>query len=155
MPETIKDIAKTEVPVISNPSHIPLDAEAIQVDWKELAHFTYPISSLISAGVPVGFGSDAPVATVNPFHAVACATSRRGSSSKVVNGREAIGYATAMEIITERSAKIIGGPKRGRLEKGWLADLAITQDFRGLDPWECVNTKFLATYIGGRLAWTP
>ena len=152
-PELIKEIAVTGVPVIANPSHIPLDATTIHTDWKELVHFAYPIGTLLANGVNVGFGSDAPVATVNPLYAIACATSRRGVSTRTVNPREAITYSAAMEIITEKSAKIIGGPDRGKLERGYLADLAITEDFRGLEPWECVEKKFVATYVGGRLAW--
>lgn len=151
--DTIKEIARCETPVVVNPSHIPMDVEAISTQWKEISYMAYPIGSLINAGVPVGFGSDAPVATVNPFHAIACATTRRGQSTKQINPREAISFSTAMNIITEKSAKIIGGPKRGRIESGWLADLAITEDFRGLDPWDCAYTKVQATYVGGVAAW--
>jgi predicted amidohydrolase YtcJ len=151
--ETIKEISKCETPVIVNPSHIPMDVEAIFSQWKEISYMAYPMASLIAAGIPVGFGSDAPVATVNPFYAIACATSRKGQSTKQINPREAISFSTAMGIITEKSAKIIGGPKRGRIDNGWLADLAIAEDFRGLDPWDCAWTKIKATYVGGVSAW--
>lgn len=151
--ETIKEIARCETPVIVNPSHIPMDVEAISSQWKEISYMAYPMASLLAAGIPVGFGSDAPVATVNPFYAIACATSRKGQATRQINPREAISFSTAMNIITEKSAKIIGGPKRGRIENGWLADLAIAEDFRGLDPWDCAWTGIKATYVGGVSAW--
>lgn len=151
--DTIKEIARCETPVVTNPCHIPMDVEAISTQWKEISYMAYPIGSLIAAGAPVGFGSDAPVATVNPFYAIACATTRRGQSTKQINPREAISFSTALKIATEKSAKIIGGPRRGRLENGWLADLAIADDFRGLEPWDCAYAKIQATYVGGKVAW--
>lgn len=151
--ETIKEIARCETPVIVNPSHIPMDVDAIYKQWKEISHMAYPMASLLSAGIQIGFGSDAPVATVNPFYAIACATSRKGQSTRQINPREAISFSSAMNIITEKSAKIIGGPKRGRIENGWLADFSITEDFRGLDPWDCAWSKVKATYVGGVAAW--
>lgn len=152
-PDTIKDVSTTQTPVIANPGHIPLDAEAIYSDWKEIAHMAYPIASMLAAGVPVGFGSDAPVATANPFYAIACATTRKGVSTRQVNPREAISFSAAMDCATSKSAKIIGGPERGRIEEGLMADFILTEDFRGSDPWECVGTKIVATYVSGKQAW--
>ncbi|MEZ4812324.1 MAG: amidohydrolase [Caldisericia bacterium] len=150
---SINEIAKTEVNVVLNPSHMPVDFDFINTEWKELKNMVYPVRSLKTAGVKIGFGSDAPVVTANPFYAIACATTRKGINTGKINPSEAIPFNTAMKIAFNDSSEIIGGPKRGSIEKGYKADLIVTDDFIGKNPWDVLKTSVNATFVGGEKVW--
>jgi len=153
-PQSIALAAKLNIPVVVNPSHMPLDAEAIKIEWLKLAQYSYPLNSLVKAGVTVGFGSDAPVVDPNPLTALACATTRGRTTDNQINSQEAISFSQAMRIATKESSNIIGGPKRGVLEEGFVADFAIlSEDIRGKDPWDVEKIPFVATYVAGERVW--
>jgi predicted amidohydrolase YtcJ len=151
--QTILKLSKTKVNVVINPSHMPIDYKFINREWRNLKDMVYPSASLIKAGISVGFGSDAPVVTADPFYAVACVTTRQGINTGKINPKEAIPFYSAMKIALENSAQIIGGPKRGCIKKGYKADIIISEDFRGKEPWEIPGTKIRATYVGGKKVW--
>lgn len=153
-PKSVTKISKTEVGVVINPSHIPLDQVSIERNWSSLKNWVYPTASLINAGARVAFGSDAPVTTANPLYALASATTRRGPNTGLVNPKEAIPFSLAMRITTKDSAEIIGGPKRGLIEKGYKADITvISEDIRGKMPWDINLSSFVATYVDGKRVW--
>lgn len=153
-PQQITQVAKLGVPVVVNPTHIPLDITAIKNEWPKLVNFSYPISSLLNAGAKVGFGSDAPVVDANPLSAICYAATRAKDNNKPINVKEIININTGMRIATEFSASIIGGPVRGRIEKGLPADIAVlSQDFRGMNHSGIFKIKNIATYIAGERVW--
>ncbi len=153
-PQQVTQAAKLGIPVIVNPAHIPLDIMAIKKEWSRLELFSYPIASLMRGGAVVGFGSDTPVVGANPLSAVIYATTRSKDGGGTLNIKEAISFSSSMRIATEASAAIIGGPARGRIEKGLPADIAVlSQDFRGKEPSEAFCTKVLATYVAGERVW--
>lgn len=153
-PQSIALAAKLGIPVVVNPSHMPLDAEAIKVEWPKLAQNSYPLASLIKAGAIVGFGSDAPVVDPNPLTALACATTRGRTVYDQINPQEAISFSQAIRIATKESSAIIGGPERGLIEEGQAADFAVLlDDIRGKDPWDVEKVPFVATYVAGERVW--
>jgi len=153
-PQTIATLRSKGISVVVNPAHIPLDVDAIKKEWKKLESVSYPLFSLTETGVPVGFGSDTPVVDANPLTAVACATLRKGENTEEINLKESIKFHEAMKIAMLDSAKLIGGPKRGSIEPGFAADLAIfSQDFRGREPHEAAKMPVIASYVGGVKVW--
>jgi len=56
----------------------------------------YRCGSLVAAGVPVAFGTDAPVGCANPWVAMACAMQRRTLSGVVMDEAEAVGVDQAL-----------------------------------------------------------
>jgi predicted amidohydrolase YtcJ len=154
--ESISRIAKTDVGIVLNPSHISLDQSSIEQQWSSLKNWVYPMASLINAGARVGFGSDAPVSTANPLYAIASATSRRDRDpdTGTVNIKEAVPFNVALQIASKGSAEIIGGPKRGVIENSYKADITIiSDDMRGKMPWDINLSSFVATYVNGERVW--
>jgi hypothetical protein len=154
-PQIVQTAGKNSLTVVANPVHIPLDIKAIPVEWPKLADFSYPIASLIANGAKVAFGSDAPVASANPLEAIACAVTRTTPTSEtILNENEAISFAKAVQIATYDSSLAIGGPKRGKIEIGYEADLAIVSpDISGMETWDAVKSKVVATYVAGERVW--
>lgn len=154
-PSSVQNAGKNNITVVANPIHIPLDINAIPVEWPKLANYSYPIASLIANGAKVAFGSDAPVASANPLEAIACAVTRTTPFSEtVLNENEAISFAKAVQIATLESSLAIGGPKRGKVEIGYEADFAIVSpDISGMSPWDAAKSKVVATYVAGERVW--
>lgn len=154
-PLSVQLAGKNSLTVVANPAHISLDIGAIPTEWPKLAQYSYPIASLISNGARMAFGSDAPVASANPLEAIACAVTRNTPfSESSLNEKEAISFAKAMQIATYNSSCAIGGPKRGKIEPDYEADLAIlSPDISGMEPWEVAKSRFLATYVAGEKVW--
>ena len=81
------------------------------------------LASLTSAGISLAFGSDAPVATADPWVAIAAARDRRTPSGHVLGAEESLDPSVALAGFLG-SAREPGGPLR-RVEPGAPADLCL------------------------------
>ncbi len=59
------------------PVHIGWDVNTIKKYWSRVENQTYPFRDLLKLGIKPGFGSDAPVETLNPFIGIYAALERR------------------------------------------------------------------------------
>jgi len=123
----------------------------------------YPVGTLSRAGIPVAFGSDAPVTDPNPWPAIYAAVTRGTRSGATVppveeDGRvdvQRIPVREALRMYTEAGAQSEHTEDdKGTIETGKLADLVLLDN----DPFE-VATADLAvirpvlTIIGGQVVW--
>jgi len=109
----------------------------------------YRCASLIAAGVPVAFSSDAPYASPDPWAGIAAATRRTTREGRPLGADERVGASEALAMYLGEAA---GGPAR-RVEVGAPADLCLLanplKDALAASSAELVR----ATFIGGRVVF--
>jgi predicted amidohydrolase YtcJ len=120
---------------------------------------SYAYRSLLDAGAKLAFGSDWPVAPLDPIPGIDAAVNRRPLDGKHPNGwfpEQRITVAEAVEAYTLGSA--FGGfqeKDRGSITVGKLADFVVlSRDI--LDPKErdhIAGTKVTMTVVGGRVVF--
>ena len=90
--------------------------------WRE----TNPFRDLAAAGVPLAFGSDSPVTALGPWAAVRAAVHHR------VPGQ---GLTPLAAVVAHSRGGWLAAAQdhRGRLARGWVADLAVWETPAGVD----------------------
>jgi hypothetical protein len=101
------------------PAHLLDDRDVTQQCWPDRAERCFPLRSMIGAGVTLALGSDAPVAPLDPWQAMAAAVHRTGDDREEWNAGETITVADAL------AASVDGAPTVG---SGSLADLVLVGD---------------------------
>jgi predicted amidohydrolase YtcJ len=98
------------------PAHLLDDRDVTHQCWPDRAERCFPLRSMIGAGVTLALGSDAPVAPLDPWEAMAAAVHRTGDARAEWNAQETITVAQAL------AGSIDGAPTVGA---GSLADLVL------------------------------
>lgn len=112
------------------------------------ARYTYPLRSLVEAGVVVAGASDAPVESTDVLHAIQCCVTREGFEP-----HEALTAAQALDLFTRHAAHAqFEEHEKGTLRPGKRADLV----HLGADPLaapveEIGGIPVLRTVRGGRV----
>ncbi|NLU24573.1 MAG: amidohydrolase [Clostridiales bacterium] len=118
-----------------------------------------PIKTLLENGVTVGFGTDYPVDSPDPFFGIHAAMTRQiGNSQRILNGDEAIDFTQAIKCYTIRNAYgAFSEDCMGTIEPGKYADFAIVSglvsDADGQVTDVC-RAKVEQTVIGGETVFT-
>jgi predicted amidohydrolase YtcJ len=120
---------------------------------------SYAARALLDAGATVAFGSDSPVAPLDPLLGIDAAVNRRTLDGKHPGGwfpEQRIGVAEAIECYTRSAAYAAFQEKDlGTLEAGKCADLVVlSRDI--LDPAErdrIAATEVVLTMVGGRVVF--
>lgn len=137
------------------PIHAPHDrAMALQHWGEERTQRAYPYRSLDQLGVPLVFGSDAPVEDPNPLPGLFAAVFRRLFSDP---REDAIGLEESLSLERALYAFTAGGAwgmyaeeVRGRLAPGLLADLVVLDQNIFQDPAVLLpQARVVATFLGG------
>jgi predicted amidohydrolase YtcJ len=113
----------------------------------------YPFRSMLSAGLVLGFSSDAPVEPPSPLRGVYAAAARPGPIGEATPG-ERLDVETALHLYTQGSALALGEPRLGCLEPGCHADAVVLSE----DPLEAPldllpDITVLATMVAGEWAY--
>lgn len=120
----------------------------------EFAERLYPFGELHRAGAPLAAGSDWPVTTPDPIAALHVGVNRALDHDEPPFGGASLrlDLATALTAYTAGTARINGhAHETGRLEPGFLADLAvIDRDLFALPEHRIGEARVLRTYVGGR-----
>jgi predicted amidohydrolase YtcJ len=116
---------------------------------------TYAFRSLLDTGAPLTFGSDWPVAPLDPLTGIDAAVTRRTIDGRNPQGwqpQERIGVARALRAYTVANAFAgFQEDRLGRIAPGQLADFVIlSQDIFTVDPRRIVETRVLSTVVGGK-----
>ena len=139
------------------PQHQPSDrlmAEA-RLGPQRLAG-AYAWRSMLEAGAPLAFGSDAPVELPLPFAGLAAAISRTGPDGQPFGGwqpQETISREQALAAYTAGAAYAGFAEQRfGQLAQGQRADFVVIDrdPLMAANPEEIRATRVLQTWIGGR-----
>lgn len=143
----IARFARLGVGASVQPEHAVDDRDLTDTIWAEQTALPYPLRALADAGANLLFGSDAPVAPLDPWAAMAAAVFRtRG-------GRPAWRPDQALDAATALAASTSGGSVTGStVNVGDVADLAvIDRDPLSADEPSLRATGTAATLLGGRL----
>ncbi len=116
---------------------------------------TYAFRTLLSRGVHLAFGTDWPVAPLDPMLSTYAAVTRRTLDGLNPNGwfpEQKLSVAEALATYTEGSAYAeFQEHEKGTLEPGKLADFVLLdRDPFAVDPVTLRDIKVLGTWVGGR-----
>jgi hypothetical protein len=116
----------------------------------ERARHTYPLRSMVEAGIRVGGASDAPVESTNVLHAIQCCVTREGFET-----HQSLSPPQALRLFTSDAAFIqFEENEKGALAPGKLADLVVLSDNPlRVAPDEIAAIRVLRTVVGGRAVY--
>lgn len=131
------------------PAHLLDDRDVTQRYWPDRTDRVFAFRALLDAGVPLALGSDAPVAPLDPWLAMAAAVHRSGDERPAWHPEQALTIAEALAASTDG---------RGTVSVGSPADLvlvdhdpyAVTGDTRALGA-HLRGVRVAATMVGGAL----
>ncbi|HEX6105385.1 MAG TPA: amidohydrolase [Gemmatimonadales bacterium] len=118
--------AAAGIVVSMQPAHLLTDIPMVDRHWGERGRGAYAFRSLLRRGTALVFGSDVPVATIDPRAGMFAALARRpeGAGRSAWRAEEAIGFEEAVRAYTVAPARAAGvGARRGALAPGLDADL--------------------------------
>jgi predicted amidohydrolase YtcJ len=157
--EDIKRFGALKVVASMQPFHAIDDGRWAwkRLDEKRLKG-TYAFRTLLDSGAVLAFGSDSPVAPINPLYGVYAAVTRRTLDDKNPNGwipEQKISVEEAIRAFTWGSAYAeFQENVKGTLEIGKLADLVIiSDDLFTMDPVKIRDTKVLLTVVDGKVVY--
>nr|WP_275889561.1 amidohydrolase [Nakamurella flavida] len=118
---------------------------------RERAQLTYPLRSLLDAGIPVAGSSDSPVSSFAPLIGVQAAVNQLTRDGQDFAPAEALTVEEALTIYTRNAAfAAFDENRKGTLTPGKYADLAVLgADPRLVPPTEISRIPILATVLGG------
>ena len=124
----------------------------------ERIHFAYDFRSLLDSGALLAFGSDWPVAPMEPLTGIYAAVTRRTLDNRNPDGwipDQKITVAQAVHGYTVGSAYAQFDEKiKGSLEPGKLADLVVlSRDIFHIDPVQIEDTHVDLTIFDGRIIY--
>jgi len=119
---------------------------------------TYAFRALLDKGVRLAFGSDWPVAPLNPIDGIYAAVTRRTLDGKNPRGwypEQKLTVAETIEAYTMGSAYAEGAEERkGSLTPGKLADVVVLEsNLLTIAPEKIADVKVAATIVGGRIVY--
>ncbi|WHY64712.1 amidohydrolase [Neobacillus sp. SuZ13] len=119
---------------------------------------TYPVKSMLEAGIKVSFSSDAPATAwadpVNPFVGIKAAVTRLAYDGTDTGQEQKVDLETAIILYTRSAQEITRIPKVGQLAPGYHADFIILdQDIFELDQEKIDEIQVIETFMGGNLVY--
>lgn len=136
--------ARLGVAASVQPAHAVDDRDLADDLWREQQAIGYPLASLMNAGVPLRFGSDAPVAVLDPWATIAAAVFRTGDERVPWHPEERVSVDAALRASGRHGDAVIA--------LGAVADLALCGvDPRTADRRQLTAMQVAATVLGGRV----
>ena len=120
---------------------------------------TYAFESLLAAGATVTFGSDWPVAPLDPLIGVYAAVTRRTIDDANPNGwlpdqKVTVDQALTAYTLNNAYAGFMDD-RTGRIAPGYYADLTVLDtDLTTVDPLKIPGVKVLHTFVGGKARYS-
>ncbi|HYP45319.1 MAG TPA: amidohydrolase family protein [Propionibacteriaceae bacterium] len=93
------------------PAHLLDDRDVVEHYWSDRARRCFAFRSMAQAGVTLALGSDAPVAALDPWLAMAAAVHRSGDHREPWNAAEALTVAQALAASTDGQTTIAAGSR--------------------------------------------
>jgi len=158
-PEDIPRMARLKAIASVQPYHLADDGRwAERRLGKERCRWAYPFRSLSDAGVLLAFGTDWPVAPIDPLAGIAAAVTRCPVDGSRPGGwipQERLSIADAVWFYTGAGAFAeFAEQEKGRLEAGMLADIAVlSDDIFTLSPKELRHVRIECTIAGGKMVY--
>jgi predicted amidohydrolase YtcJ len=150
--------AKFGIIASMQPSHLLTDMNwaADRLD-PERAKYSYAWRSMLSHHIPLAFGTDYPVESINPFRGLYAAVTRQNEAgTKTYEPQEKLTLNEALYAYTQGSAYADFREKeKGRLEPGFLADfIVLDRDVTTATTQQLLKTRVLRTIVNGETVYT-
>ena len=156
-PLVLEQVRRSGATVVTQPGFIYWNGQSYRDRVEEeLQPHLYPSVSLHRGGIPLAFGSDAPVINPNPWPAIYSAVTRRDCSGQIFPGADqGLDVASALRMYTAAAAEAEGtAGVKGSISVGKLADLVLVDaDPPKVDPAQLKDIKPVMTIVGGKMAW--
>lgn len=155
-PHLVEKMAINGIAVVTQPSFLYYNGERYSSEVPaERKPWLYPIRSLLTGGVHLAAGSDAPVAHMNPLIGICAAVTRLAESGGKVNPSQTVSVEAAINMYTLGSAYVSFEERvSGSIEYGKRADLVLLdRDPMLVPPEEIKDLSVLMTVIAGGVAW--
>ncbi len=157
-PADIPRLARIGVVASMQPIHCTQDLFLAERHWGARSRYGYAWRSLLDQGTALAFGSDCPVETLDPFRGLFAAVTRRREDGYPPAGwypEERLDIWSAVRAYTVGAAFAVGEEGWwGSLRPGSYADLVVLdRDIFEARPEELLDTRVLATVVGGRLVY--
>ncbi len=139
------------------PIHMKYDITNIHKFLPSSESLAYRIRDIVESGIKVGFGSDTPVAEINPFHCIYSAISRKAGNrpdeqtwfpDQVITPIEALKAFTIDAAYGSMSSETLGS-----LEPGKYADLIVIDDFEDKPDEFWLDVKSQLTMVNGKIVY--
>lgn len=159
-PSSIPRFARQKVIASVQPYHAIDDGRwAVKRIGEKRLQGTYAFKSLIDSGAQVAFGSDWPVAPLDPLTGVYAAVTRRTIDGANPDGwlpDQKIGVEQALSAYTRGNAYSgFMEDRTGILAPGYYADIAVFDgDPTAIDPLRIPDMKALHTFVDGKQRFT-
>jgi predicted amidohydrolase YtcJ len=159
-PDDVPRFAALNVVASMQPIHAVSDWRAADEHWGRRARHGYAWRSLLEAGAPLAFGTDAPVERIEPLHGLHAAVTRQDPDGQPEGGwypEQRLNLAQAIRAYTLGSVQAEqAAGERGSLAVGKLADLVVLS----LDPFAhgpdaLLEAQVDMTVVGGRVVHEP
>lgn len=140
------------------PVHLQTDWRTADRVWGRRARYAYAFRSLLDRGTALAFGSDAPVAPLNPLIGIYTAVTRQDETGEPAGGwysQERLTVAEAVAGYTMGPARLSGKADRfGSITPGKYADLVVlSDDLFAIAPDEIAVVEPVMTIFDGRVVY--
>ena len=157
-PSDIHRLAQLGVIASMQPPHIMDDWAVADRVWGKRSQYAYAFRSLLDAGTHLAFGSDCPVAPLNPLLGIQAAVLRQDRRGEPQGGwylRERLTVAEAVRGYTLAAAYAAGlEDVLGSITPGKLADMVVlSRDIFTIPPKEISDTQVDYTIFDGRVVY--
>lgn len=122
--------------------------------------YTYPFKTLLNRGTVLAFGSDHPIASLNPMNGIYRAVTRLAEDRKPEGGwnpNEKLSVSESIKAYTIGSAyQMYNEHITGTLEPGKMADIVvIDKNLFEVDAEEILDAKIIMTMFDGKIIYKP
>ena len=157
-PEVLNAVARCGATVVTQPAFIYEGGDRYLATVPRAAlPYLYRARSLTERGIPLAFGSDAPIAAPNPMIGLRAAITRQSATGATLGENERMDAQSALSAYTLGSAQSAGAPaarNQGTLAPGRLADIAVLdRDITAVAPESLGETRVALTILGGEAVW--
>jgi len=157
-PDDLARAAWSGIAVSMQPAHLLVDAPLAESRWGKRSQGAYAFRTLLDHDTMILFGSDVPVATIDPREGVYAAMNRvpaGGDSAQPWYGKERITFEEAVRCYTELPAVAAAlSDRRGTLAVGQDADLVAWEVDPAVEAGEGEafrEARSRLTVVGGRV----
>ncbi|HEX6138980.1 MAG TPA: amidohydrolase [Candidatus Limnocylindria bacterium] len=125
--QDVPRLARMDVTASIQPVHCASDRALVEECWNDRVARAYPWRAFRDGGVRLASGSDAPIETPNPWHALFAAVHRRFPGDGTPDWRpdQALTSAEGLAALTIDAARAARSDDLGHLRPGALADFAV------------------------------
>lgn len=158
-PDDLDRLARHNIFASVQPVHIQTDWATAGSVWGDRARHAYAFRALLNEGTHVAFGSDAPVAPLNPMLGIYSAVTRKDGAGQPHGGwfpQERLTVAEAVQAYTMEPAYLSGKASvSGSLAPGKWADfILLTQNLFEIPADAIAETTIQQTFFAGELLFS-